>query len=159
MTIPRMLPRLRRVREAEEQQKRSVLSSALQELHRLEAALKRAHERARAGRTIVIASSHSGESADRIAGLEETAAADRLAAALATRIHIAEAHIVVAREAFLAARMQRRQAETLLDLDVARDSAEAKRKGQAALDDWHRLQSKATRSSQPSKTPSYGETS
>jgi hypothetical protein len=73
---------------------------------------------------------------DRLAGLEETRAAGRHASALAPRIAAAELDVVALRREFLARRVERRQAETLIQETEAQDAAEAGRRGQQALDDW-----------------------
>jgi hypothetical protein len=73
---------------------------------------------------------------DRLAGLEETRAAGRHAAALAPRIADAELDVIALRREFLARRVERRQAETLIRETEARDAVEAGRHGQQALDDW-----------------------
>jgi hypothetical protein len=44
------------------------------------------------------------------------------------------------RERFLAKRVDRRQAETLIVETEARDAADQSRRGQQALDDWYRFQ-------------------
>ncbi len=77
MAVSRALRRLLRIRELEEEQSRLALESALGELNRLEASLAAAVERERRGRRLVKASAQTGELPDRLAGLEETRAADR----------------------------------------------------------------------------------
>ncbi len=152
MAVPHGLRRLHKLRLAEEQQKRSALASALQELHRLEGALKLALGRATLGRRIVNASVQSGKQEDRFAGLEEIAAADRLARVLAIQIHRTEEYIAKAREDFFAKRVQRRQVETLLEVAIAESAAEEKRKSQIELDDWHRSRSNTDGSNHAGKT-------
>ncbi len=93
-------------------------------------------ERARSGRRLVGASAHSGELPDRLAGLEETRAAGRHAAALKPRIAEAELDVVALRQEYLARRIERRQAETLIEETEARDAIDAGRRGQQSLDDW-----------------------
>jgi hypothetical protein len=85
---------------------------------------------------------------DRLAGLEETRAADRQAAVLAPRIADAELDVVALRQEFLRKRVERRQAETLIRETEARDAVEANRRGQQMLDDWfgnktHRAETEA----------------
>jgi len=136
MAVSRALRRLLRIRNLEEEQGRLALESALGELRNLQNALASTVERARRGRRLVGASAHSGELPDRLAGLEETRAAGRHAAALAPRIADAELDVVTLRREFLARRVERRQAETLIRETEAQDAAEAGRRGQQALDDW-----------------------
>jgi hypothetical protein len=71
-----------------------------------------------------------------LAGLEETRAADRHREALAPRITDAELDVVELRQEFLAHRVERRQAETLIEETESRDAADAGRRGQQSLDDW-----------------------
>jgi len=80
------MKRLLRLLEIEEEQSRAALARALADLERLEMAMAATAERDRGGRRLVAASASTGELADRLAGLEETRAARRHAAALAPRI-------------------------------------------------------------------------
>jgi hypothetical protein len=136
MAVSRALRRLLRIRDIEEEQGRLALESALGDLRHLENALAATVERARSGRRLVGTSAHSGELPDRLAGLEETRAADRRAAVLVPRIADAELDVVALRQEFLRKRVERRQAETLIRETEARDAVEANRRGQQMLDDW-----------------------
>jgi flagellar export protein FliJ len=136
MAVSRAMRRLLRVREIEEEQCRLALESALGELQRLKRALAATSERDRRGRRMVVASACSGELPDRLAGLEETCAARRHAAALAPKIEELEQDVAEWRQAYLAKRVERRQAETLILETEARDTVEAGRRGQRTLDDW-----------------------
>lgn len=73
---------------------------------------------------------------DRLAGLEEARLARRLAEVVKAAIAAAEKEVLARREAFLARRVARRQAETLIDAAEARAGAEAARRGQQTLDEW-----------------------
>ncbi len=136
MAVSRALRRLLRIRNLEEEQGRLTLESALGELRNLQNTLAATVERARRGRRLVGVSAHSGELADRLAGLEETRAAGRHATALTPRIADAELDVVALRREFLARRVERRQAETLIHETEVQDNVEAGRRGQQALDDW-----------------------
>ncbi|MGA7342749.1 MAG: hypothetical protein WBE72_01930 [Terracidiphilus sp.] len=136
MAVSRTLRRLLRVLNLEEEQTKIALESALGEVKRLEAALEAASERGRGGRRLVSASALSGELADRVAGLEETRAAQRKTAALGPQIEDAEQEAAARRDLFLLKRVERRQAETLIQEAEARDAIEAGRRGQQSLDDW-----------------------
>ncbi len=136
MAVSHALRRLLRIRNLEEEHGRLALESALGELRNLENALAAAVERARRGRRLVGVSALSGELPDRLAGLEETRAAGRHAAALAPKIADAELDVVALRREFLLKRVERRQAETLIRETEEQDAAEAGRRGQQALDDW-----------------------
>jgi hypothetical protein len=80
-----------------------------------------------------------------VAGLEEGRSATRRAAALRPWIQDAGEEVAALREAYLAKRIERRQAETLLQKAEAAGSREANRRNQQALDDWYlsRLQRSA----------------
>jgi hypothetical protein len=144
MAVSRSLRRLLRIRDLEEEQGRLALESALGELRQLENALAASVERDRRGRRLVESSVRSGELPDRLAGLEETRAAGRRATALGPRIADAQLDAIALRREFLAKRVERRQVETLIQGAERHDSAEAKRRGQQALDDWFRARLRGT---------------
>jgi flagellar export protein FliJ len=134
------LRRLRDIRQAEEEQNKAAMESAVSELQRLETALLESRKRVRWARVLVAESLQSGELLDRIAGLEEIHTADRMAKMLTLKLAAAENNVQKKRQEFLEKRIERRQAETVYDALRARDTAEANRKSQLALDDWHRSQ-------------------
>jgi len=136
VAVPRGLRRLLEVRELEEELKKAALEEALSDLRLLRAALEEARERERSGRRRVTASAASRDVADRIAGLEETRAAGRYAAALAPRIAGKEREVASWRQEYLAKRMERRQVETLIRKAEAAAGVIAGRRGQRQLDDW-----------------------
>jgi flagellar export protein FliJ len=136
MAVSRALRRLLRIRELEEEQCRLALESATGTLHGLEHALEATVERNRRGRRLIESSVHSGELPDWLAGLEEMRAAGRHGVALAPRIADAQRDVAALREEFLTKRVERRQAETLIEETEARDAVEAGRRGQQSLDDW-----------------------
>jgi hypothetical protein len=137
MAVSSALRRLLRVRQLEEEQSQQALESALGELSRLKLALAASAAQDRRGRRLVEASARTGDMADRWAGLEETYTADRRAAAIAPRIADVELDVAAMREEFLALRVERRQAETLIQESEAREAAEAGHRGQQELDDWY----------------------
>ncbi len=136
MAVSPALRRLLRVLEIEEEQCRLALESALGSLRRLEHAYAAASERQRRGRRLVVSSAASAEPEDRLAGLEETRAGRRHAVALAPRIAEMEEKVDAQRQIYLAKRVERRQAETLIREIEARDAIEAGRRGQRTLDEW-----------------------
>jgi len=153
MAVARALRRLLRIREIEEEQGRLAMENALADLHRLEQALTASGERERRGRRLVQASASSGELPDRLAGLEESRAADRVAQVLAPRIRDSQQAVAGLREEFLRMRVARRQVETLIEEAEARDAVDADRQSQQSLDDWfsnrlHRTRSRAKRAEQ-----------
>jgi flagellar biosynthesis chaperone FliJ len=137
MAVSRALRRLLRIRNLEEEQCRLALESARGDLNRLEQALAATHERDRRGRSLVGASLYNGQLTDRLAGLEETKTAARFVKVLTPRIAAAESRVATLRQEFLAKRVERRQAETLIEETEARDAIEASRRAQQSLDDWY----------------------
>ena len=136
MAVSRALRRLLQVRELEEELSQTALDAAVGDLRRMELALGSARERERNGRRQVTASASTGELVDRITGLEETRAALRRATALRPRIAETELEVAQRRQEFLAKRMERRQAETLIRKTETEDAVEAGRRTQRELDDW-----------------------
>jgi hypothetical protein len=156
MAASRALRRLLRVLTIEEDQCRLALESALGELRLFEQALSATTDQARSGRRLVIASARSGDLPDRLAGIEETHAAERRAIVLAFRIAQAKANSDALRQTFLAKRVECRQAETLITEAEAKEAVIAARRAQQGLDDWYlnRLHaSRLARSPAPSTDP------
>jgi hypothetical protein len=137
MAGSRALRRLLRVREIEEEQRRRELEAAIGELRRLERALARASERDRGGRVMIAQSATSGEALDRLAGLEESLAAQRSAGFLVPRTALGQQEVARLREEFLARRAGRRQAEQMLRRMEARRAIDTARRGQQMLDEGH----------------------
>jgi len=137
MAVSNALRRLLKIRAIEEEQSRLALESALGELNRLEVALAATAERDRLGRRLVESSARNGVLPDRLAGLEETRAARCSATVLGPRIAEAELDVLGLREEFLSRRVERRQAETLIEETEALDALDAGRRGQQSLDDWY----------------------
>jgi hypothetical protein len=74
---------------------------------------------------------------DRLAGLEETRSAGLHVIALGPRIDAKQVEVATRRQEFLAKRVERRQAETLIEETEAREAIETDRRGQQSLDDWY----------------------
>ena len=138
MAVSAALRRLLRIRELEEDQGRMALETAIGDLNRLMNVQAATAERGQRGRRLVGLSAVTGEFTDRLAGLEETRAAERYALALAPKIANAHEEVANMREDYLDKRVERRQAETLIEEAEARGAADAERKSQQALDDWFR---------------------
>lgn len=152
MAVSRGLRRLLRIRDIEEEQCRLEVEAAQGTLGMLEHAKGEAAHRSSTGRRLVQASARSGELPDRLAGLEETRAAERRTIALAPRIADAEQDVALLRAEHLAKRIERRQAETLIEEAETEQAVEAERRSQQGLDDWyrnrmHRVQFEAERPS------------
>lgn len=137
MAVSRALRRLLRIRGLQEEQSRLALESALGELHRLEHALVATFERGRRGRSLVQSSIQTGQLMDRLAGFEETRSADLHAVALGPRIDAMGVEVTERREAYLLKRVERRQAETLIQETEAQDAIVDGRRDQQKLDDWY----------------------
>jgi hypothetical protein len=137
MPASRALHRLLRVLHLEEEETRRALQSAVSDLRLLESALAAAAQRERSGRALVLRSAVTGELVDRLAGLEESLAAVRRTALLGPRLHEAAQQVAARREVFLSKRVERRQAETLVEEAAARDALDVARRTQRGLDDWH----------------------
>jgi hypothetical protein len=138
MAVSHALRRLLRIRDLEEEQHRLILESAMGELRSLENALAAATARRRRGRELAQASACAGESTDRQAGMVETDAARRYSTVLTPRIATAQDDASRLRQEFLVKRVERLQAETLIEETESRDVAEAGRRSQQALDEWYR---------------------
>ncbi len=136
MAVSRGMRSLLRLREIQEEQSRAALDEALGELKRLEAALRSAHGRERAGRRLVALSAGTGSLTDRIAGLEETRAAQRYATVLRPRMAEAQEAVRERRSQFLERRIERRQAETVILERERADELAAARRAQRGVDDW-----------------------
>jgi hypothetical protein len=137
MAASRALRRLLRIRDLQEEQSRLALESTLGELNRLQDAMRATVERERQGRRLVEASARTGELPDRLAGIEESHATDRLFAVLEPKIAAKEEEVMARRQEYLAKRVERRQAETLIEEAEAEEALEASRRGQQALDNWY----------------------
>jgi hypothetical protein len=136
VAVARTLRRLLRVLELEEEQAKGALEAALGELRRLEQKRLAAGARERRGRGLVVASARSGELADRLAGIEEARVARCAAGLLRERIAAAELQAAARREEYLAKRVQRGQAETLIGEAEAREALESDRRSQQSIDEW-----------------------
>jgi flagellar export protein FliJ len=136
MAISRALRRLFHIRELQEELGKVALAAARTELTRLEDALHSTTRRAQSGRKLVGASARNGDTVDRSVGLEEVRIALHLADALSEGIANAEVKVNDLQGVYLAHRVERRQAETLLENAEALDGVEAARKSQHELDDW-----------------------
>jgi flagellar biosynthesis chaperone FliJ len=161
MAVSQGLRRVLEIRRIQEEQSEAALNAALGHLRRLETALKLSLDRERGGRRLVAASIGTGDMEDRLAGLAETHAGERRAALLKPRIADAEDAVNERRAEFLERRMERQQAETLIEQQEARDALDATRLAQRDNDDWYlgrllrsRLRRNEGESASPSAEPS-----
>ena len=151
MAVSRAMLRLLRIRHLQEEQSHAELESAQGELRVLEQALRASLVRERRGRLLESLSAHTGEPADRAAAIEEMRAATAHSAYLQPRIADAQEDVNDHRGQFLARRVERLQAETLIDEAAARDAIEFGRRTQQAHDDW--FLSRRSRRSEASAQP------
>ena len=121
----------------EEELRQRELESAQGELTQLESALMAAGQQERRGRQLVNSGVLSEDLPNRLAGLEEVHAGIRLGSFLQQRIELATLQVFERREEYLAKRLERRQAETLVEAAEAMDKVEVNRKSQQALDEWY----------------------
>jgi hypothetical protein len=136
MAVSRAMRRLLRIRNLEEEQSRLALEAKVSELRRLEHALSYSVERKRMGRGLVLASARTNQLPDRLAGMEEMRSATSHAEALVPHIERKQEEVAERRQAFLEKRIERRQAETLIEEGEAREVIDEGRRGQQALDNW-----------------------
>lgn len=163
MPVSSALRRLLRIRDMQEDQHRQTLESALGELHSLEDALVACHQHACAGRELVAASVGQPDTTDRAAAQVEIATSERRAIVLAPHIESAFVHASAARQVFLETRVERRQAESLVEAAEAADAVQDLRRDQQTMDDWfggrrHRETSKSSRKSGPKVVGDSAET-
>ncbi|MDR3741375.1 MAG: hypothetical protein P4L40_20340 [Terracidiphilus sp.] len=114
--------------------------SAVAELKSRLAVLAGNVERAREGRRLVVAGISRNEYDDRIAGCEEQKTAERHAAYLQQQVDEANEKVETLHAAYLSARTERHQVQTLIEQIETSDKQEANRREQQGLDDWYRTQ-------------------
>lgn len=136
MSASKGLERLLRIREIEEEQRRLQLESALAKRQTLERARETDAHIEKQGRACVRASVFSGALADRQAGLVEAESARKRVPVLATKIAAADKETIERRREFMEKRVERRQAETMIEQAEARDEVESARRSQRGIDDW-----------------------
>jgi hypothetical protein len=135
MAVSNALRRLLQVRDLEEEQHKLALDSALAELHRLGSALHAARARERTGRALIAASAHSGDAAERVAGIVENEAGHHHAELLTLRRVAAEQRAASLRQEYLAKRVERRQVETVIQEAEAQETIEERRRDQQSADE------------------------
>jgi flagellar export protein FliJ len=137
MASSKVLPRLLRLRELEEEQSRAELEASVGVRNRAAAELDRAIQRQNQGRVAFASAIERQNSAER------TAATLVLGQVLGQRIEaeevfaVAESEVELRRDAFLLKRMSRQQVETLVEKQVAQAREQTSRRAQQMLDDWY----------------------
>jgi flagellar biosynthesis chaperone FliJ len=137
MVVRRVLQRLLRLRELEEEQSRLALEVAVLNRHRLAEELAAAADRQAFGRMTFVAAIPDGDTAGRTGGLFEMERASKERPRLEARLAAADAEVTRQREALLALRTARRQVEALVTEESAALQEEAARREQRMLDDWY----------------------
>ncbi len=137
MGVPKAFERLAWVRSVEEEQRRRLLEAAVARLKSLEQARDAALQAEKRGRSLLTAGAIAGAMADRQAGLVEAETARRRARVLAAHITTSQKESDARRREFLEKRVERRQAETLVEEAQAREELESGRKSQQRVDDWY----------------------
>jgi len=140
MAPSKRLHRLLGIRQAEEERSQSEMETAIAELRHIELAQATTHGRGERARALVASSAQTGDLMDRIAGLLEMKTIERLQRMLLEMVDAARKDAQEKRQELLSRRVARRQVETLVNAKSAEAIADANRKAQAALDDWHRSQ-------------------
>ena len=138
MAIGQNLLRVHAVRQAEEQEQKNLLATAIAELRQLERTQELVRQRRARGRESFEESVRLGSREERICALAEIDATERLARDVSGRIGTARTQIQGLQREFLNRRIMRRQTETLLEAAEAVAKVEAERKTQNAMDDWYR---------------------
>jgi flagellar biosynthesis chaperone FliJ len=137
MPVSAALQRLLRVLDQEEELQRRELESAQGEMAKLELAKRVAGERQQKGRRLIASGVQSNDLCDRLTGMEEMLAGRHCGSVLQQRIHQSTLVIDELRTALLNKRVERKQAETLIEAAQAREAAAADRRMQQSLDDWY----------------------
>ncbi|HEX7728541.1 MAG TPA: hypothetical protein VF392_05855 [Terracidiphilus sp.] len=133
----RALRRLLRVRTLEEEQRQAELEAVLAASHHLESMVAYQEQGSRAGRALAFTAIFHDEGASRLAGLEQL---DRMAArasALAPALETAQAAVAEARQSYLASRVERRQAQSLIEAAERDLAVTERRRAQQQADDAH----------------------
>jgi flagellar export protein FliJ len=137
MTVRPALTRLLRVRELEEELTRIALEAAVVERDRVEREMAAVRERKALGRMSFAAGIEGGNGLERAGGLVAMELAENEQRHLTPRLQAADNQVALRRAEFLARRIGRRQAETLLTEAKRTAAAEADRRAQQMLDDWY----------------------
>jgi len=136
MAEKRVLHRLLRLRELEEELSRVQLEAAVADRDRVAEELAAAAERQALGRKGFVASLGDVDTAERTGGILSMEQARLQRGRIEPRLQAADAGIVRQREEFLSRRIGRRQVETLVEREEAEARTENNRRAQQMLDDW-----------------------
>lgn len=138
MNRSRELRGLVALREVQEQQAALRLESAIRELRRLEREREIANARSSKARELVRTSATTGQLEDRLSGLQGIVSAELSCQRLATRVHAANQRVERIRFDAIAKRVEKRQAEILLENALNQDVLRSLRRNRMLLDEWQR---------------------
>jgi flagellar export protein FliJ len=137
MAVRRVLTRLLRLRELEEEQSRIRLESAVGDRDRVQEGLARAAEYLTLGRQSFTTAIVNRDALGRTGAVLETEQARQQRLRILPRLQAAEAEVTRQREEYLLRRTGRRQVETLVENEKEMATVEAARRAQQILDDWY----------------------
>lgn len=141
MAISKAILRLRQILDIEEESCRREMEAAQRDHSMLLLALADAGTQQRAGRCLAVQGMAHGVLPDRLAGIEIAQSGERRAAALRERIEESLRLVEKQRAAYLSKRVERRQAEELVNQAHQQEAQEAERHAQQSLDDWYSARS------------------
>jgi len=133
----RVLARLLRLRELEEEQSRTELEAAVGVRNRVRVELAEVSDRQTLGRRNFATGIAARDPLGRTGAMMELERAREQQVKIRTRFDASEAEVARQREEFLLRRTERRQVETLVDDQQAMDVIETARRAQQMLDDWY----------------------
>ena len=137
MAEKRVLARLLKLRELEEELSRVELEAAIAARSRIEGEMSAAEDRRVQGRRSFADALGDVDTAGRTGGVMEMEQAKLQRLRIQPRLEAADSAAAWQREEFLARRTSRRQVETLLDNHRQQAEIEAGRRAQQMLDDWY----------------------
>jgi flagellar export protein FliJ len=137
MANRRVLSRLLRLRELEEEMSRMELESAVGDRNRVAGELAAAVNRQALGRQSFLVSIGDSDTAGRTGSVISMEQARKLSTRIAPRLEAADREVVRRREEFLSRRTGRQQVETLVEREQRTLKEEAARRAQQILDDWY----------------------
>ena len=138
MSRSRELRGLVALRDVQEQQAALRLESAIKELRRLEREWGIANARSSVARELVRTSAKTGQLEDRLSGLQEIVSAELSRRRLAMRVRSANQVVERTRFDAIAKRVEKRQAEILLENALNQDALRSLRREGMALEEWKR---------------------
>jgi flagellar export protein FliJ len=137
MAVQRILRRLQRLRELEEEQSRLELEAAVGNRNRVAQELAAAVQQQIQGRTDFVNGISEEDASGRTGAVIEIEQARRQRLRIEPRLEAADIEVAKQREEFMARRTGRQQVETLVDQERKTEREEAGRRAQQMLDDWY----------------------